>query len=87
MQPVKYREIPKTITAVQFNGRNWEEIDKFVGKKGKFDHGALIYDKLFIKRKVVESDYVYKYDGTPSITRCLPANIFEKTFEVVNEST
>lgn len=77
----RYKEISKEIEAVQYDGTNWEEIDQFVGEQGIYDCGSIIYEKLFLKRRVDEGDFVYKYLSSKNITRCLSRRQFLDAFE------
>ena len=60
---VRECELKTPIEAIQYDGRNWDEIDEFLGAKHnyKIDQGKIHYsfkDKSFIEAK--EGDYIVR---------------------------
>ena len=80
----RYRQIPIELEAIQWNGKNIEEIKEFL------DGGARVYSNcLFVKTQDGEknanvSDYIAK-SGTENhkIVRIIDADVFEKVYEEV----
>lgn len=84
MKTKKYIENPLTVEAIQYTGTNWEEIDEFVGEKGKLDYSSLIYHRLFLKRRVNETDYIFKSNN--GVPKCMSKKEFEESFTEVTEA-
>ncbi|WP_017728508.1 hypothetical protein [Halalkalibacterium ligniniphilum] len=86
----KYRKKPVVIEAVQFTGKNEEEIERFVDKPldklkvmGERETVALFIETLEGEMTANVGDYIIKgING--EFYPCKP-DIFEKTYEVVKE--
>lgn len=79
---MKYRKKPVVIEAVQWNGRNLEEIKEFVGD-------SMIY-KTYIEIKTLEGVYMcskgdYIIKGVQGEFYPCKPDIFEQTYEQVGE--
>jgi len=94
---MRFRKKPVVIEAVQYNGLNHEEIEKFVGKELEKDYRDVAYQAgagapvLILMIPTLESPH----EATPGdwiikgvngeFYPCKP-DIFEKTYESVEES-
>ena len=85
MTKVKYRKIPVIIEAVQWNGKNLEEICQFTGKCGSelVQGGEMHISTLEGRLHASVGDFIIKgVDG--EFYPCKP-DIFRKTYEMVIE--
>lgn len=83
--PMKYRKRPVTIEAVQWTGRNIEEIGRFTGNKAAFD---LIFETVKIETlegTMVASIGDYIINGVKGEYYPCKPDIFEQTYELVKE--
>ena len=85
---MKYRKKPIIVEAVQRNGDNLEECLNFMSDNGFYDYGHNCNKEIVIKTlegNIVASvnDYIIK-GVSGEFYPCKP-NIFEKTYEEVNE--
>ena len=86
MQPMKFRKKPVVIEAIQYNGENLEEIEKFAPISIMNNHPCF---KFFVKTLegimyVTEGDYIIK-GIKGEFYPCKP-DIFELTYEKVENN-
>lgn len=79
----KYRKKPVTIEAIQWNGENLSEIDKFTQGKVKNHESVLIIPTLEGDMYASLNDYIIK-GVNGEFYPCKP-DIFAKTYEKVTE--
>ena len=79
----KYRKKPVIIEAIQWNGKNLSEIDKFTKNKVKNHESVLIIPTLEGDMEASIGDYIIK-GVNGEFYPCKP-NIFAKTYEEVTE--
>ena len=95
---MKYKKKPIIIDAIQFNGLNLEEIKEFVGDKLVYDiidtawqvgkgrpHILMKIKTLEGDMNVSEMDYIIK--GVEGEFYPCKSNIFEKTYEFLDDET
>ena len=87
---MKYRKKPIVIDAVQWRGKNFNEIKDFAGICADFNYDTqegyfrLIIHNLEGDMNASEGDYIIR-DVNGEIYPCKP-EIFEKTYEIVKDS-
>lgn len=79
----KFRKKPVTIEAIQWNGENLSEIDKFTKGKVKNHESVLIIPTLEGDMYASLNDYIIK-GVNGEFYPCKP-DIFDKTYEEVTE--
>ena len=79
----KYREKPVTIEAIQWDGENLSEIDKFTQGKVKKHESVLIVPARYGEMYASLNDYIIK-DVNGNLYPC-KSDIFAKTYEEVIE--
>ena len=79
----KYREKPVTIEAIQWNGENLSEIDKFTQGKVKKHESVLIVPARYGEMYASLNDYIIKEMN--GILYPCKSDIFAKTYEEVIE--
>lgn len=79
----KYREKPVTIEAIQWNGENLSEIDKFTQGKVKKHESVLIVPARYGEMYASLNDYIIK-EVNGNLYPC-KSDIFAKTYEEVIE--
>jgi hypothetical protein len=89
---MKYRKKPVVVEAIQYNGTNLDELEKFVGKALEYSIYAKFEDleaylvqltTLEGKMEVRKGDYIIRgIEG--EFYPCKP-DIFEKTYEMVGD--
>ena len=89
---MKYRKIPVTIEAIQWNGENIKEVKEFAGGNALFHYQYtaitpdqpninLVLNTLEGQMQASKGDWIIK--GTDNEIYCVKPWIFEKTYEVV----
>ena len=79
---MKYRTKPVVIEVVQFTGRNFNEIEKFVGGDyGKNEKGESVIATLEGAMKISMNDWIIK--GVKGEFYSCKPDIFEATYEKV----
>lgn len=79
----KFRKKPVTIEAIQWNGENLSEIDKFTQGKVKKHESILIVPGRYGELYASLNDYIIK-DVNGILYPC-KLDIFDKTYEEVTE--
>jgi hypothetical protein len=77
----KYRKKPVVIDAVQFTGKNFDEIEAFAGGDACFVNGELVVATLEGSLRATIGDYIIK-GIKGEFYPCKP-DIFEATYEAV----
>ena len=81
----KFRKRPEIIEAIQWTGRNWKSLDRFIGFKTRhelFECGHIIVVKtLEGNRDALPGDWIIK-GVKGELYPCKP-DIFEATYEAV----
>ena len=76
---MKYRKKPVIIEAIQWNGKNWSEIDNFMGRFFENKRTTLVIHTLEGDMEASINDYIIK-GVNGEFYPCKP-DIFDKTYE------
>lgn len=79
----KYRKKPVTIEAIQWNGKNLRDVDRFMGGTVDNNETTLIIHTLEGNMEASVGDYIIK-GVNGEFYPCKP-NIFAKTYEEVTD--
>lgn len=82
---MKYRKKPITIEAVQWTGRNIEEIERFTGNKARYNLVLNTFEIETLEGTMIANvdDYIIK-GVKGEFYPCKP-DIFEQTYELVRK--